>query len=269
LREIYDRFTKDKWSYSRIAAWINSRGVLTHVGTSWSESRVRDVLTNEKYVGTNVFNRRSRKLGKKLASNPPEMWIRVENAFAPVISPDKFHEAQIVIANRVKALTKAQLLDRLRAFCLQTGPVPKEVIAEDKNMPSVSTYARRFGGLVQAYELIGYRLNSDYSYVPLNRKLRERRSEYSTMISQQLREVGARVEVDGDSGFLRVNNEFTVAVICVRCRHRREAAGRYLWVINTRKWHGADVALAVRLKPGNEEILDYYCFLQGTRCRQT
>lgn len=260
IREIYDRFIKDKWSFRRIAAWINSRGVLTQLGTSWTESRVRDVLTNEKYVGTNIFNRRSRRLGHKTVFNPPEMWIRCENAFTPVIPPERFREAQKVIASRVKALTKPQILDRLRAFCLPTGPVPKEVIAAGKDMPSVSTYARRFGGLVQAYEMIGYRLNCDYSYVPLNRRIRERKGELSTMIVQQLQEVGASVEVTVESGLLRINDEFTATVVCARCRNHRETAGRHLWVINTRKWQGADLAIVVRLKPGNEDILDFYLF---------
>ena len=48
--------------------------------------RVRQILVNPKYIGDNVYNRVSFKLKKKRVVNPPEMWIRREGAFAPVVS---------------------------------------------------------------------------------------------------------------------------------------------------------------------------------------
>jgi DNA invertase Pin-like site-specific DNA recombinase len=260
VKEIYDRLIKDKWSYARIAAWINSRGIRTHTGTQWNDARVRDVLTNEKYIGTNVFNKRSRKLGQRLTANPPERWIRVENAFTPVVSTEIFREAQTIIANRTRVLTDAQLLDRLRMFCLHTGPVPKEVVTADKRMPSISAFTRHFGGMVQAYELIGYRPRCDYRYIELNRQIQQNRDQYADTIIRQLRDVGARVEVDRRSRLLRVNGEFTVAIVCARCRDRYQARGRHVWDLKPKRWSGADIAVVIRLKPGNEEIFDYFLF---------
>jgi hypothetical protein len=37
---------------------------------------VQQILTNEKYIGNNVDNRRSFKLKRKRVANGPEMWIR-------------------------------------------------------------------------------------------------------------------------------------------------------------------------------------------------
>jgi DNA invertase Pin-like site-specific DNA recombinase len=260
VNEIYDRLIKDKWSFARIATWINSRGILTHTGARWNEARVRDILTNERYIGTNTFNKRSRKLGHSLTANPPEKWIRVENAFTPVVSRETFQQAQNIIANRTRVLTDAQLLDRLKAFCLHTGPVPKEVVAADKGMPSISAYTRHFGGMIQAYKLIGYRPRCDYSYIELNRQIQKQRDDYAQAIIQRLRDLGASVEVHPHSNFVRVNGEFTAAIICTRCRGRHQAPGRVIWVIKPKKWSGADLAIVVRLKPGNQEILDYYLF---------
>ncbi len=48
---------------------------------------MREVLTNEKYIGNNVYNRRSFKLKKKRVVNTPDMWVRRESAFDPIISP--------------------------------------------------------------------------------------------------------------------------------------------------------------------------------------
>jgi hypothetical protein len=42
---------------------------------------VREVLSNEKYIGNNVYNRRSFKLKKHRVVNRPEMWIKKEGAF--------------------------------------------------------------------------------------------------------------------------------------------------------------------------------------------
>ena len=260
VKEIYDRLIRDRWSYARITAWLNSRAIRTQTGTQWNDARVRDVLTNEKYIGTNVFNKRSRKLGHRLTANPPEKWIRVENAFAPVIARKTFIEAQAIIANRTRVLTDTELLDRLRKFCLRTGPVPKEVVTADKAMPSVTAYTHHFGGMIQAYELIGYRSPCDYGYIELNRRIQKQRDGYAEAIIRQLRDVGASVAVDPHSKFLRVNDEFTVAAICARCRDRNQAPGRFIWVVKPKRWSGADLAVVVRLKPGNREILDYYVF---------
>jgi DNA invertase Pin-like site-specific DNA recombinase len=260
VREIYDRLIQDKWSYARIAAWINSRGILTHAGTPWTYGMVREVLTNEKYIGTNIFNKRSQKLGRKLTVNPPEKWIRVENAFAPLISVEKFREAQAIIATRTSVLSDAQLLERLKAFCLRTRRVSKEAITADENMPSISVYWRRFGGLSHAYRLIGYRPRLNFKFIQLNRQVEKQRDEYVAAIIRQLRDAGATVEGDARSQFLRVNGEFAVAIMCARCRDRRNAVGRFTWEIRPRGWSGADVAVVIRLRPGNQEILDYYLF---------
>jgi hypothetical protein len=44
---------------------------------------VRQVLCNEKYIGNNVYNRVSFKLKKRGVANPPAMWVRADQAFAP------------------------------------------------------------------------------------------------------------------------------------------------------------------------------------------
>src|SRR5262249_51636037 len=94
VQQIYERFIDYKWSYRQIAGWINSRGTLTHLGTKWTDQRVRYVLTNEKYAGDLVYNRTSRKMGGKLVANPPDIWIKCENAFTPVVTREKFNAAQ-------------------------------------------------------------------------------------------------------------------------------------------------------------------------------
>ena len=55
---------------------------------------MREVLSNEKYIGNNVYNRRSFKLKKVRVVNQPEMWIKKEGAFEGIVPPDLFYTAQ-------------------------------------------------------------------------------------------------------------------------------------------------------------------------------
>lgn len=260
LGEIYDRFTNNGWTYKRIKEWIDSRGLLTHLGTAWTTWRVRDVLTNEKYIGTNVFNRSSAKLGTKLRPNPPELWIRCEGAFAPVVPRERFEEARRIISHRHKSLPDAELLDRLRELWKRAGKLSLELVRSDKTMPSGAAYYRRFGGLSQAYELIGYRRHQNYTYVRINRTVRKRSAELCHWIVKQLQENGAIVETKGRPDLLRINDEFTLAIAIARCRSRQRAPETYRWRVDTKRREKADITLLIRLKPGNQEMLDYYLF---------
>ena len=67
---------------------LNERGVQTDLGRPWTRGTVHQVLTNEKYVGNNVYNRISFKLKKKRVLNPADMWIRANGAFEPIISAE-------------------------------------------------------------------------------------------------------------------------------------------------------------------------------------
>jgi DNA invertase Pin-like site-specific DNA recombinase len=53
-----------------IARLLNSRGLVTSRGSKWTRKSVRNVLINEKYAGTNIYNRVSTKFKGKSVSNP-------------------------------------------------------------------------------------------------------------------------------------------------------------------------------------------------------
>ena len=50
---------------SEIAAILNAQGMKTDFGREWNRATVHQVLTNEKYIGNNVYHRTSCKLKKK------------------------------------------------------------------------------------------------------------------------------------------------------------------------------------------------------------
>jgi len=69
--QTYRWFTDDGLSESEIAARLNEQGVRTDLGRDWTRATVREVLSNEKYIGNNSYNRRSFKLKKLRVVNTP------------------------------------------------------------------------------------------------------------------------------------------------------------------------------------------------------
>ena len=130
------------------------------------------MLTNEKYVGNNVYNRISFKLKKKRVRNPPDMWVRADGAFAPIVEPTLFEAVRRIIQERSRRFTDEEMLERLASSCSETGWLSGLVIDEHEDMPSSSAYRSRFGSLLRAYRLVGYSPGRDYDYVEINRLLR-------------------------------------------------------------------------------------------------
>ena len=55
-----------------------------------------------------------------------------------------------------KHRTRKQMLDALRQLWRKRGFLSRKIIDEAEDMPTTNTYQRRFGGVLPAYELIGY-----------------------------------------------------------------------------------------------------------------
>ena len=257
VREIYDLFTQKQSTEKEIAAWLNGRGLVNEFGRPWTAAVVRQILTNPKYAGSNVYNRRSFKLKRKRVVNPPEMWIRCDNAFAPIIPLEQFTQAVGIIESRHTHLTDEQLLERLRNLLTRIGELSGILIDEAEDMPSSTVYQSRFGGLTRAYALIGYTPLRDLRYIEINRAMREYHRNHCSQVLKDLKDQGADVR-EGNSGLLEINQEFTASLVLSRCRET--LTGKYRWLIRLENALDPDITIGARLTPGNEEILDYYLF---------
>ncbi len=183
VRWIYDAFVREGKNEREIAEILNSRGILTDFARRWSRGTVHEVLTNEKYIGNNLYHRTSFKLKLKHIVNPRERWIRAENVFQPIIEPTQFFTAQGIILARSRRFTDEEMLGKLRAVLGKHGRVSGLLIDEEDDAPSSAAFRHRFGSLVRAYQLIGYTPEIDYSFLEVNRALRERHTRCSPMSS--------------------------------------------------------------------------------------
>jgi DNA invertase Pin-like site-specific DNA recombinase len=76
VRWMYRAFLEEGKTEKKIAQELNAQKILTDLGQPWTRGTVLQVLTNEKYIGNNVYHRTSFKLKRKHVQNPPAMWIR-------------------------------------------------------------------------------------------------------------------------------------------------------------------------------------------------
>lgn len=256
VRQIYRLFVSEGKTEREIMEELNGRAILGDYGNPWTRASVHQVLINPKYMGANVYNRRSFKLKHKRVRNPVEMWIWLDGAFEPLVPPDLFARAREIIEARHRHLSDQQLLDRLRDLLRARGRLSGILIDEVEEMPSSACYSSRFGSLIRAYSLIGWSPDRDYAYVEINRRLRRKHADLIASILDQLLALGARVSVNEENDLLTINSEYTASLILARCRE--SCAGNLRWQLRFDASLRPDVVIATRLRPGNEEILDYY-----------
>ena len=157
---IYKQFVYDGLSEFEIAKQLNDRGILSDLERPWTRSSIQQVLTNEKYIGNNVYNRSSYKLKQKRVKNPPEMWIRSNGAFEAIVNAQLFYQAQGIMLERQRRFSDEEMLDRLKHLYRKHGKLSGILIDETEGMPSSAVYRTRFRGLVRAYRLVGYHSRS-------------------------------------------------------------------------------------------------------------
>jgi DNA invertase Pin-like site-specific DNA recombinase len=256
VREIYWAFVKDAKSEREIAARLNAQSILTDLGRPWSRGTVHQVLTNEKYIGHNVYHRTSFKLKRKHVTNPPDMWIRAENVFPAVVDPLLFAQAQEMILARAKRYSDDEMLAALKQLWTKHGRVSGLLIDEQEAMPSSAAFRHRFGSLIRAYQLIGYTPPMDYSFIEVNRYLRARHPEIVQEVITTLAELGVTVARDPASELLTLDHELTVSVVLARCQ--RTEAGSLRWMLRFEESLRPDLTIAVRMDETNQAIKDYY-----------
>ena len=257
VNDMFRWLIEEDLSIGDIAGRLNGMGIRTDIDRRWTYSTARQVLTNEKYVGNNIYNRQSFKLKKLHVKNPPEMWIKKEGAFEGIVSVEVFFTAQRILAVRATRYTDEELLYRLRRLYENKGSLSGMIIAQTSDMPTTSTYIQRFGSLLKAYELIGFRPDRDIEFLEVNRRLRRLHPEIVERTQRTLAEVGGDVWRDPKTDLLHLNQELIVSLVLARCQSLPNGLQR--WRIRfDPAGYAPDITLAIRLDALNESELDYY-----------
>ncbi|WP_279338367.1 recombinase family protein [Shimia abyssi] len=256
VQEIFHTFVKDRKSETEIAEALNARGILTDLDRAWTRGTVHQILINEKYIGNNVWNRSSFKLKKRRVQNDPEIWVRAEGAFEGIVDPDLFAAANAIINARSSKLTDDEMLEGLKEVFEAEGFLSGLVIDEAEALPSSSAYRSRFGSLLRAYQLVGFKPDRDYRYIKINRRLRELHPDIVAETIAGIEASGGKVERHPRTDLLTINGEFTASLVIVRCNETN--AGSLRWNIRFDMSLKPDITIAVRMDRPNQRPLDYY-----------
>lgn len=253
---MYRWFIDDGMVETEIAGRLNGMSVRTDLDREWTRATVHEVLTNEKYIGNNVYNRISFKLKKLRVENTPDMWIKKIGAFESIVPSDVFYTAQGILLARAHRYTNEELIERLRSLYQNRGFLSGLIIDETEGMPSTSIYTHRFGSLVRAYQMVGFTPDRDYRYLETNKFLRRFHPGIVNQTESQIASLGGVVRRDPATDLLRINDEFSISLVLARCQIPE--SGRNHWKVRFDTSLAPDITVAVRLDQANQAALDYY-----------
>jgi hypothetical protein len=229
VNQIFRCFVDDNQSEAVIAADLNAKGIKTDLDRDWTPSVVRQLLSNEKYIGNNIWNRHSFKLKKRHVRNNPDNWVRSEGAFEAIVDAGLFAAAKAIFAAKAHRYSDKEMLDGLRDALETHGFLSGIVINEASALPSSGAYQSRFGSLLTAYKLVGFTPDRDYRYIEINKRLRKIHAGTIHETVCGIEQVGGLVKHGTKTGLLTINQEFSASVVIARCM--QTSAGAYRWNI--------------------------------------
>ncbi|WOE33930.1 recombinase family protein [Acinetobacter baumannii] len=254
--QIYDWFIHENISERQIAHRLNEQNIKTDFDREWTKHTVHEVLTNPKYIGHNIFNRTSNKLKKNHVRNPPEQWIKKDDAFEAIVPVEKFYMAQGMILERSRRYTDHELLDLLRNLFQKHGYLSGLIINESDDNPTTSVYANRFGSLLRAYELIGFNPDRDYQYLEVNKFLRRLHPEITQQVMDEMTKLKAEISKDPSTDLIFINDEISISLVLTRSHQLK--SGNFRWKVRFDTTLNPDISVVVRLDQTNTVIKDYF-----------
>ncbi|GAB0511907.1 recombinase family protein [Escherichia coli] len=221
VNRIYDLFIDSNVPEFIIAEILNEQSIPAENGTSWTRAKIHQILTNEKYIGNNIYNK-----------------------------------AQEIIQLRSIHLTNEDLLEKLKEKLESNGKLSGFIIDEDDTGPSSSVYRTRFGGLLRAYTLIGYKPEHDYSYLQINEALRSFYSEIIEDFKGEILKSNCHIDEYKYYPMLYINDEFLISVLVTKCIHMK--SGKLRWKVRFDNSQKADITIVIRMNSQNISPLDFY-----------
>src|SRR5581483_6345892 len=104
--------------------------------------------------------------------------------------------------------------------------------------------------LIRAYQLIGYSPATDYSFLQINRYLRERYPAIVQEVISRLSAMNVRVARDPATELLVLEEELSVSIVLCRCLRTPGGGGR--WLLRFEESLRPDLTIAVRMNEANE-----------------
>jgi len=255
VREMYRLVAEENKCPYYVAGELNRRGVKCPTG-KWRLQTVIRILTDPKYAGYNVWNRASHRLGCPRVPTAKAHWVLKPGAFEPMVDPQLFEKAQVVLAEQRQPYSNEELLDSLRNLLKTNGVASYQIVKNSPGLPSLNTFLRRFGSLRRAFELAGHKCQWT---MPSDEQRREAKRFRDLLLSQVTslfpREISIFRPHAQAPDCLQVDGNITVSVVVCPAVRRNRGVN---WFVDDRWTQGTTVTLLARLRTDCTELRDCY-----------
>jgi DNA invertase Pin-like site-specific DNA recombinase len=246
----FDLYTKKGKNRYEIADILNQRGVFRGK-RPWNITKLRLLFSDPTYKGAYAYGKHY----DKYKSVPREKWLVCEHAFPAIIREKQWTQAYERVLEEIKRPKDAEMLEGLKRVWKRKGKLSSKIINAAKDIPSAPAYAKHFGGVSQAYRLIGYPLPRDLSWGHSVRMMKQLTKTVCDEICERVREIGGSAERMLGPGMIRLNQDVTVKVRLRKCWVRDT---RTVWILPLGRKPAADVLIIGRLKPPDRSVQDYF-----------
>lgn len=258
VRRIFRDVIKSRKGYAEIAQELNQAG-LTRDGNLWTDQIIRNLLTNPKYAGHNVWNRSSGRLGMKRVKVAPEHWIVQPDAFAPVVSPDIFDLAQKrrrTWADR--RWSDEEIINALENLARSKGKLTERLLKKTPGMPHQDMLRKRFGSCRNSWGMVGYELPKQYrlsgTHYANGQLLRK---AVLKQITDLFPDRAKTFHLDGQlRRLLKVDEEVIVSVLFGR--RERTSYGKLRWLLTPIPQERDYITLVCLPNRNNTKVCRYY-----------
>lgn len=252
VKRIFDMCVTKHMTDMRIAEILNDEGVTNQIGKRWNTRTIKEILTNEKYAGTLVFNRYTQQLGSSRRPNESDKWIRVEGALPAIVCMDIFEEAMQVRLRRKKRWSDDEILSGMLKILNEHGKITLDLI-EKSDLPLEMSYATHFRKLAETVEAAGVAGPALLRATIVQHKIRCITKSFGRDL--EISALAANILIEKLTTFTYRINGRTVRLLCTRCRHDH----RYpRWHITLRQNPTVDFVLWLRMNETNEEVEQMY-----------
>lgn len=128
VRSIYDMYINGN-GFFKIAQVLKEEGIKNTIGKSYNQTSLKRIVTNEKYKGTLIGNKRHKDFEtKKIYNVPKEKWIIRENVLPPIVSKEIWEKANNILSKRKQEYIDARGQTRKTGYKQNTFVYTSKII---------------------------------------------------------------------------------------------------------------------------------------------
>jgi DNA invertase Pin-like site-specific DNA recombinase/DNA-binding winged helix-turn-helix (wHTH) protein len=272
VRTIFALAANERKTPRQIAVELTRQNKTFDNGKPWDHLTVYRVLKNDKYIGCNTWGKTQKKLSGPSLKVARDLWTRKMEAFAPIVEPEVFDRVQKLIAKRKTHPRKSDefLLNGMRRVLAREGKLTEKLL-KGRGIFDHRTYCKRFGSVLHAYELIGYRPSLHaFKSVTRLREMNRLRSDLLTRLKDLFPERLRIIRLPGQTHrqVVELDEHLRLAVhICrpVRCTQNGDAR----WLLRAQGVERGLPALICTVDPALSKLLNFYIVPEfGTSVRK-